>query len=239
MAKSNMDAHWDNVEAFRYRWEFLRLNPDYRKDYEVWKKFKKPSWDTPKSPFLSMIKKYGFPPLDYKKNYEELSKDVEKYFNRKRSNLSFKQEEQRKAYEWFRVAGCPTIVDYMDDKGLEKDENNPLYKSEHISLTVNLEYPKEIILKEVGNWVDLFKWVVSETESEKGRQRKTSYKKYNKYLIIYDLVKNEGKKYKEIVDIAFKEDINKDKGQDGLIVKAKRQFKEAERLVMGGYKEIK
>jgi len=243
-------------ESFKYRWEFLRRNKNYQKDYDRWEQYERPTWETPKSPYPEIFKKYLFPPLDYKLSYKELLKERDKQIKKHSTGngLTTKEEERCWAYEWCSsdISGDSMVVQmcYDDLKapfgiGDDLEERLDVQKysdDETIKISINLEYPKEIILNEVEYWIDFYNYI--RKEYDKIPQKRKRLKEYQKYLDVYDL-KTKKKNYDQIVQTVFKKDYEKATGMgeeldlDSVITKAKRYYREAKRLVNGGYKEIR
>jgi len=223
-------------DAISSRWEFARRNPDFQnacRDYLS-------SQSTQKAEQIR--EKYGFYPCNCKLSSKAMLRSVNK---KKPSNIRKWSDDEFYATLSFIAQNpfgaiasedawsdsVPTIFhkDASQIKFISAFPQPKDFKNINtLRLMVNLQYPKKKVLNCIEGIIDLYQ---SKGAGGKGVTRSDMY---STYLRIYDLRKS-GKTYRAIAEKAYKygKDLNSS------IQKVKRNYKVAERLVNGGYKEIR
>lgn len=251
MGKLSREKRFAQIEkSFRYRWEFVRRNVEYQKDYKAWESFEKPSWETPKSPFMDIFIKYEIPPLNYELNYDKLTEEVWRVSRQTKSDwaqLINKEKERYIAHNWVLSSGSSLMV-CLGDNAIyssfpEDFANTKLANTEtRITLTIDLRYPLEMILAGVELEIWGYK-AISHLEYVPIPIKRKRFEEYDKHLEIHDFKKAKMKR-KEIAEKVYPEacKLARESGDwnlESLVEKVKRQYNEAKKLVNGGYKDIR
>lgn len=217
MKKSKQKIRNEVLEIKRIKWECIRRNKDYQKEYKQYKKEKKAligkigkipeSWKLEKQ--VSFLEKWGInEAIDYKKSSRTI-KHLPIFFGAV-AELCIQKKDYQDDYE--NPFLNPLIPEYARE-GFDLSSENKCrgegyladgkYKSFdwHIGIKIDLNYSKERIMNEVGHILDRAIEARKE-EVKKGNARKR-FDKYRKYLEVYDLRVKKKLKFKEIAEKMF------------------------------------
>lgn len=236
------EAH-ENLENFldegmdrflKYRWEFLRRNEDYQRDYkEVERVFSENDYSLddywivlPSSIPVEICSKWDInQPVDPSRSYDEY------YFEALKSE-ALETFHSRISPTWDDPVRGVNALDFFRFKGLEPDEiedelMKEFLKTKKCMIEINLRHSKTRIIEAVKQLIDE-KQSLLESEDTLTKEDKYSSKKrydnYDNYLAVYDLRK-EGKSWSKIQRAM---DLNS-------IQTARDYYKAAERLVKEGF----
>lgn len=264
----------DEIEdSFKYRWEFVRRNEEYREDYKAWESFHNSSNQMLNSPFKDIYTKYETPPLNYKFTYDELMREAKKYVPLKRRDfpeISAKEDEQLGAYFWVLSSGRSLIVSPICGSAFAFEDlfQNRTKKGANIlTVAIDVRYPVEMIIEvlkeEVSQYRALCEEEVVDYERDQNRfqkempgvkllsftegidisLRKKQLERYDDYLNVFDLKKNKTsvrKIIKKLYPNEYKAALSPGSyAYDSLKDRVKNHFNAAQRLIDGGYKDIK
>jgi len=155
-----MKNNVNEIDSFKYRWEFVRKNHNYQKDYDIYAKTKSKNKITE-----AIIQKYGIRPFNYRKSYEELKKNKRKYTTPSECDKKAKQAFQD-LYESFlfcvedRDKLVQTDAYSTDSLKIKKVENikykpipfrneTELKKLKTLRLSLNMYYSKAKLLSKI------------------------------------------------------------------------------------------
>lgn len=199
------EAH-ENLENFldegmdrflRYRWEFLRRNEDYQKDYkEVERAFRENDYNLddywillPPSLPVEICSKWDInQPVDPSRSYDEY------YFDALRSE-ALETFHSSISPNWDDPVRGVNALDFFRFKGLEAQEIHDELTKEFLEtkkcmLEINLRHSKARIIEAVKQYID-DKQSLLETEDALKKHDKYSsrkhYDNYDHYLAVYDL----------------------------------------------------
>jgi hypothetical protein len=228
---------------YYYKWEFLRRNKQYQKDYDIYDAEK----DLFKKEQLKYIiqERWGVTPANYRKNYLTLINP--KWKGYLSGGLCFKQQ-----FRLFNILQ----VDAWSEQSLEEKMGNPkkiefkelvptiisretnpiqnFQEMKTLRLVLDLRYPKKTLLDRYEKTVSLYKRFVKNFPLNPSRRR---VEDWEHYLEIYDLVQKKWswdklvKKYskKKIGFVPYK----------NLVREVKRDYVAAEQIVNGGYGQLR
>jgi len=252
VAKKSKSMEWEIFLIPHIKWEFVRRNPEYKKDYEEWLDRITPTWEKPEDLYDKIGEKWGFPPIDYrlplkkkhsvvakwmldKKYYEQCKRYMDdKYFSYFDSwgSLVMINWLSKDAMEYpFKLKGKKLSLDEIKFNGQSKDNRENCEGIKTINLSINLLYPKDQILYAVNRFIDNFK-KMSKVSYIKSRKR---MQKYLDCLKIYDL-RQDGKTFPQIVNKLYS---NSSTAYDTLLNQVQREYRRAAQLINGGYRQIR
>ena len=263
-----------------YRWEFLRRNEEYIKDFnKYFPNFEKiaPEW---KKPGLKeaeeFYEKYSINfPINPKYSFWEIRDYIEKinpkdYVKEAGLKIAFKELEYIKMGESKKGRPCaafsPVIYSYLMDSNncvLSEDEKgrvalcnfwqekNGKFKSKliegedledfdvsRITVHIDISQPTHEIIKAIKNILSKWKKIYLKKHPTRVRM-----KEYDKYLEIYDLRKKSRREIaKEVYKNEYNRLVNCNRNSCNFMPvfqKISENLKAAEKIVEGGYKNIR
>jgi len=191
--KNKKKLFFDQARSFKYRWEFLRRNNDYQNDYKNWlsKRSKKNFRNN------SIIKKYGFYPIDYNRSYDELVKVFLAVERAERNGLNWDDIRDAEVGEFVSMGPTPIPIVKVDSYSksfitkfnrrikyypIDALDPNKIKKANTIRLVFNIHQSEEQLLAET-------KEIIKECKKLAGGLSRNRYVEYDRYLQVYDLTK--------------------------------------------------
>jgi len=236
---------------YSYRWEFLRRNKTYQKDYlNFLKKTKGQRVERRErsQEHRIMRDKYGFKPTDFNLSYEDIFAIIKGRSDKAKNFTPWQNEEIRAFNQTCRMDGY--VVDEVDcsEDDLDKYFNHSekmtfkpipwpgdrkgrkeLSRVKTLRVLVNLSYPQEVIDCHMG-------WIIKHYQSFIKRRR-FDYNKLSEYLKIYDL-KVQGKTFAAIAHELFPHRTDR-RSYNSTLEMVKRGYKKACRLINGEWPQIR
>jgi len=241
-----------NVLIVKYWWEFLRRNSEYQEDYMKYIEITKGEsndWEH-REDKLDFIKAYGFPPLNFKVSFEKFLKYSKEFYSN--------PHEKYNTREHFESAGLSEIIHWGDigvmEESFSKDVLTPdvvlgyrkvkyskiplekldeesefLYGINTLRVSIDLNYPLELLIDRLRNTIGFYKEYFVEKSS-------AQYESYDEYLKIFDL-RQDGDKYSVIVYKLFP-GTNK-KTYNANLQRVKRGYKRACEIIDGEWERIR
>jgi len=217
--KTKKQISKQHLDIRKAKWEFLRRNKWYQKDFDEHSKEQRiklrrggkeyKDWKLEKEDYF--LNKWEIAkPTDYKKSTEELG--FMPSFVEKIAELCIQED--------YTPYHCRNIVSLRNGELRSFDW--------HVGIKVNLNYPKQRIMPALEQALDK---VILARQKEFGYRSRLPLSEYERYCRIYDL-KKQGKTYKEIALIVFRAE--KAKEYDRCLQKSKEGYKQAKRLIDGG-----
>lgn len=211
-------------EVVKWRWEFMRLNEDYQKEYRDIEKRGEPK-------LLPHRNKWGIgewidPNLSFKELCEQCYQQV---LELDKENIEPKEAAR---FLLFNRLGGPYYYSDVPAVTPQISIQDPEAKdTEIVGLHINTSAPNEQIIEEVMEYVK--KERASKNIAQKIKREKPQWTKYKRYLKLLDL-KRQGYTHEEISDKLFP-----DLDLDSARTKVSRNLESARLLINGGYKKIK
>ena len=211
-------------EAAKWRWEFMRLNEYYQKEYRDREKREAPKVLPQRNRWV--LGEWLDPDLSFKELYEQCYQQV--------LELDKEDIEPKEAAEFllFNILGgpyyyndAPAVTPQLSIQGPEGKE------TEIVGLHINTSAPDKQIIEEVMEYV--IKDRASKNITQKIKREKPQWMKYKRYLEVLEL-KRQGYTHEEISDKLFP-----DLDLDSARTKVSRNLESARLLINGGYKKIK
>jgi hypothetical protein len=221
------DREWISA---KWRWEFVRLNEDYQREYEEIEKSGKPR-------VLPQDHRWGFGEwLDPKSNFEDLYEQT----LREVKELGFKGLDSQEAAKFLLLEklGGPSYRAISPEVIASIDEDGNL-ETEVIALRVHFGFPASEIKQQVERWIDEY--------STRLKKKKLAWD-WDKLPDYYNAISlnKQGKSAEEIAQSMFPEpdplsddESVPDLNQDSVVRNVYRDLKKGKKLVDGGYMEIR
>ena len=249
------------IDIMKYRWEFLRRNPSYQRDFETLERQEK-AIDLPDGRFYDdLVGSRGRTelteeieafcarwsikiPLDPKLSFEDL---IGREFLRGPSSGKAKRVE--KSPNWVYIERILRTLGGYDASttkpvfwvplapagggGGKQLDFQQLFLQDEYRFIVDLRYSKKEILLAIEDVIDRLK----KERKEAGMETRfpTPFSRYDHLLKIYDM-KTEGKSYLNIASVVYSKEDDR-KGETTRRVK--EEFGEAQALVDGDYRHIR
>jgi hypothetical protein len=211
-------------EAAKWRWEFLRLNDEYRKEY--------PGLENQREPIiLPQATRWGNTAwLNPNLSFEELHKGVVE----KLQKIELKNFDAEDASKYLLLQHLG-----LTDRAVYNVENMPCLAGEgRLNLLIDLDYPDNEIKEQVMAWVAKYRELIKKTRNWKWANLPLYYKAI--------FLKKSGKTPNEIADIMFPgpDPFSDDESQpeedlDAVMRKVFRYIETGKKLVEGEYRKIK
>ncbi len=257
-SKSSQDRM---IDIMKYRWEFLRRNPSYQRDFEILERQEK-AIDMPDGSFYDdLVERRGQTelteeieafcakwsikiPLDPKLSFEDL---IGREFLR--GPASGKAKRVEKAPNWVYIERILRTLGGYDvtatkpvfwvplapagREGKGQIDFQKIFLQDEYRFIVDLRYSKKEILSALEDVIDRLK----KERKEAGLETKlsTSFSRYDHLLKIYDM-KTEGENYPNIATTVYSRE---DGGKAETTRRVKEEFGEAQALVDGDYRHIR
>lgn len=229
----------DRDRVIKYKWEFLRRNPDYKKDYNNRHKF-----IDSKAPYLEMLKnrhfykKYGIAfVFDPNLSYENLSKEI---------NLKKGFDLTKDIFEWALDAEPSIIIDGVSDVPVSKIVDDLIEDSvrdeiEKIQMKNVVTLHMQVNL--LRNETDLKNHFEKLIKFWKKTTKSTQWAMFDTYLQIWDYRNPKRSKkltFAKIAEKVYPQDSGKGIKSNILSAERKviRNYNSCESLIKGGYKHI-
>jgi len=244
----------------KYKWECLRRNPDYQKDFDElakppdyfeeesncdWFMWRRPGKDPDIKIIVAFQRKWKLPhPVNYKYSIDEISLDATRermYSWAKGHDYSIDSDLVVKIlneYDDLRLLDFDAARDQVFDDYIEEYKKN-----KKLVLEIDLEYDKETILATIKYWLELIGQLKEFIAPEKPPTRERhSFDKYDDYLKVWDM-RQKGLQFPEIAREVFPEDfIDPSKLEEGdphpnpesALAKVHQYYKEADRMIKSG-----
>lgn len=220
-----------NESLSRYRWEFLRKNETYIKSYQQHIKLEKSPTLENRIKFHSSrtdkIENIIFGYFDPTKNYEYHLKHTPNFNKAFIIPVFFINKTD------IHICGPIPIVHRERDF-----DNKPRYIASG-EFFIDLEYPKETILRRISDYLDEYKKVRNKEDADMHRTR---FGNYDNYLKVYDL-REQGWSWDKLANKFYKGDVERAnlgvKGINYAKRKVKRDYERCKKLIEGGYGQIR
>lgn len=244
--KTNKQYDNERIETFGIKWEFLRRNKAYIKDYEKYAgENNYDKW------FDFFQKKYGIlSPLNPKVSFFESVKESKKIrIKNKGKRSSFAKRFAKVKYAliaeylhyWAKGAFCLDndnhYVSHDIDGNVDTEplSDNEIKEKDAIKILIDLDAPLRRILSETQKIVK--QWQERRSKVVKNSANRLRLSEYKRYIEVYDL-KNQGWAWDELAEKFYEMDV--ERGDINYAKrKVKRDYGRCKKIIDGDYRQIR